>query len=93
MITEEKSTGILVSNPDPPPKRKGGLGSRLVYIWKVEEGLSSRLQVYKLMLFTPSSQTGRKLVYRSEPPVLKRKQKEKDEMKQKEEEELQYFFS
>ena len=45
------------------------------------------------MLFTPSSQTGRKLVYRSDPPVLKRKQKEKDEMKQKEEEELQYFFS
>ena len=55
--------------------------------------LGSRLQVYKLMLFTPSSQTGRKLVYRSDPPVGKRKQKEKDEMKQKEEEELQYFFS
>ena len=36
---------------------------------------------------------GRKLVYRSEPPVLKRKQKERDEQKQREEEELQYFFS
>ena len=42
---------------------------------------------------THSIQVGRKLVYRSEPPVLKRKQKEKDEQKQREEEELQYFFS
>ena len=36
---------------------------------------------------------GRKLVYRSEPPVLKRKTKESDDMREREEEELQYFFS
>jgi len=41
----------------------------------------------------PKKRTGRKLVYRSDPPVMKRKQKEKDEMKEREEEELQYFFS
>ena len=46
-----------------------------------------------LNVITHSVQVGRKLVYRSEPPVLKRKQKEKDEQKQREEEELQYFFS
>ena len=38
-------------------------------------------------------QAGRKLLYRSEPPVLKRKTKESDDMKEREEEELQYFFS
>lgn len=46
-----------------------------------------------LSLFLSPPQVGRKLVYRSEPPVLKRKQKEQDEQKQKEEEEMQYFFS
>ena len=38
-------------------------------------------------------QGGRKLVYRSEPPVLKRKAKDAADKKNKEEEELQYFFS
>ena len=38
-------------------------------------------------------QGGRKLIYRSEPPVLKRKTKDSDDMKEKEEEELQYFFT
>lgn len=38
-------------------------------------------------------QMGRKLVYRSEPPVLKRKQKESKAQREKEEEEMQYFFS
>ena len=36
---------------------------------------------------------GRKLVYRSDPPVLKRKHKDSKEKKDKEEEELRYFFS
>jgi len=38
-------------------------------------------------------QGGRKLMYRSEPPVLKRKAKDAADKKSKEEEELQYFFS
>ena len=38
-------------------------------------------------------QMGRRLVYRSEPPVLKRKHRESQEKRDKEEEELQYFFS
>ena len=58
-----------------------------------EGRVGGRAQVYKFMFVILPSQTGRKLVYRSEPPVRKRKQKEKDEMKQKEEEELQYFFT
>ena len=32
-------------------------------------------------------------MYRSEPPVLKRKHKDKDKKKEKEAEEMQYFFS
>ena len=39
------------------------------------------------------TQLGRKLVYRSEPPMLKRKQKDGASKKDKEEEELQYFFT
>ena len=42
-------------------------------------------------MFPP--QLGRKLVYRSEPPVLKRKHKDSQDKKDKEEEDLQYFFS
>jgi len=45
------------------------------------------------LIFPLPHQMGRKLVYHSDPPVIKRKQKEKDEMKEREEEELQYFFS
>ena len=36
---------------------------------------------------------GRKLVYRSEPPILKRKLQDSEDKKEKEEEELQYYFS
>ena len=39
------------------------------------------------------TQMGRKLVYRSEPPVFQKKQEDKDEKKEKEEEEMLYFFS
>lgn len=38
-------------------------------------------------------QSGRKLVKRSAPPVMKRKHAEQQEKRSKEEEELQYFFS
>ncbi|XP_041379328.1 LOW QUALITY PROTEIN: cilia- and flagella-associated protein 100-like [Gigantopelta aegis] len=41
----------------------------------------------------PKKRTGRRLVYRSEPPVLKRKQRDSDDQREKEEEELQYYFS
>lgn len=41
----------------------------------------------------PKKRSGRKLVYRSEPPMLKRKQKDAASKKDKEEEELQYFFT
>ena len=39
------------------------------------------------------SQMGRKLVYRSDPPVMRRKQKESRAQKEKEEEEMLYFFT
>lgn len=45
------------------------------------------------VLLSSHAQMGRKLVYRSEPPVLQKKQVDRDEKKEKEEEELLYFFS
>ena len=41
----------------------------------------------------PKKTLGRKLVYRSDPPVLKRKKKDGDDKREKAEEEMQYFFS
>ncbi|XP_019855759.1 PREDICTED: cilia- and flagella-associated protein 100-like [Amphimedon queenslandica] len=41
----------------------------------------------------PKRTTGRRLVYRSEPPVLKHQQKHIDDQREKEEEEMQYFFT
>ncbi|XP_065910899.1 cilia- and flagella-associated protein 100-like [Dysidea avara] len=41
----------------------------------------------------PKKRMGRKLVYRSEPPMLKRKQQDAANKKDKEEEELQYYFT
>ena len=41
----------------------------------------------------PKKRSGRKLVKRSAPPVMKRKHAEQQEKRSKEEEELQYFFS
>ncbi len=39
------------------------------------------------------TQTGRRLVYRSEPPIHKKKHQDKDEKKEREEEEMKYFFT
>jgi hypothetical protein len=41
----------------------------------------------------PKKTSGRKLVFRSEPPVLKRKHRKIDDQREKEEQEMQYFFS
>ncbi|XP_065828818.1 cilia- and flagella-associated protein 100-like [Oscarella lobularis] len=41
----------------------------------------------------PKKQTGKKLVFRSEPPQAKKKQKESSDALDKEQEELQYYFS
>lgn len=39
------------------------------------------------------SQTGKKLVFRSEPPQLEKKEDEGADLATKEEEELQYYFA
>lgn len=41
----------------------------------------------------PKKRVGRRLVFRSEPPVLQKKQEDRDEKKEREEEEMLYFFS
>ncbi|XP_052779222.1 cilia- and flagella-associated protein 100-like [Mya arenaria] len=41
----------------------------------------------------PKKQTGRKLVFRSEPPRHKKKEDDRNDLQSKEEEELAYFFS
>ena len=75
-----------------------GMGTQgNLYISNLSLSLSLCLS-FSLLSLSPlpsslCSQMGRKLVYRSEPPVLKRKQKESKAQKEKEEEEMQYFFS
>lgn len=51
----------------------------------------NNLDIYKMTL--TYLQTGRKLVARSEPPRLKRRQMDGDDQRTREEEELAYFFT
>ena len=45
------------------------------------------------MLFMLLFQTGKPLMFRSEPPQTRRKQQDADKKQDKEEEELKYFFT
>lgn len=81
-------------------RAQGGPKIRVSSVAIVGTGTQENLLISNFSLSLPlspslslSSQMGRKLVYRSEPPVLKRKQKESKAQKEKEEEEMQYFFS
>eukprot|EP00118_Oscarella_pearsei_P003800 m.15792 g.15792 ORF g.15792 m.15792 type:complete len:598 (+) comp26564_c0_seq1:38-1831(+) len=63
---------------------------------KEEERLQSEERARRAMeraRAEPKKQTGKKLVFRSEPPQAKKKQKETSEAYDKEQEELQYYFS
>ena len=67
-------------------------------IVKLSEGKTiqsqSSLNFLKIALFWLFSfQTGKPLMFRSEPPQTRRKQQDADKKQDKEEEELKYFFT
>jgi len=55
--------------------------------------LASIILPFNKFLFLFLLQTGKPLMFRSEPPQTRRKQQDADKKQDKEEEELRYFFT